>query len=77
MNHGIGKRWYLSARNYAKDPAFSEYAKGYTTSYFSRNVKPKSFEPEEITKHNKEEIFSTIKCTFIIKLLVLRKQWTF
>jgi NAD-dependent dihydropyrimidine dehydrogenase PreA subunit len=39
-SHGHGKKWYLNARNYAKELATSQYVKEFCESYFGREVKP-------------------------------------
>ena len=35
-----GKKWYLNARNYAKELAGSEFVKQFVSSYFSRDITP-------------------------------------
>lgn len=40
VNHGYGKRWYLNARNYAKELAKSDYVRNFCEIYFGREIKP-------------------------------------
>lgn len=40
VQHGHGKRWYLSARNYSRKLALSEKVKEFSESYFGSAVKP-------------------------------------
>ncbi|MFX0093281.1 MAG: DUF362 domain-containing protein [Candidatus Hodarchaeota archaeon] len=39
-NHGHGKKWYLSARNLAKELATSQFVKDFCENYFGREIKP-------------------------------------
>lgn len=55
VQHGYGRKWYLSARNYAKDLAGSDFVKAFCESFFGQDVQPGSRSKTKLSVPTEEE----------------------